>query len=378
MTTTTTTTTTTTDPSSEAGRRDDEQREALAERLFAGLLGFGELLSVHLGLELGLYATLHTGGPADPGELAERAAIHPRYAREWLEQQAAAGFLEVAADDGDADRRRFALAAGHAEALLDPDSPAAVAAIGPAVLGVASAFDSVAEAYRSGGGVSFADYGAGVRHGIGGMNRPMFTNDLASWLAAVPAVDEWLRQAEEPRILDVGCGTGWSTIALARAYPTSEVQGIDLDGASVAEAVRNAEAAGVGPRVSFEVCDATTADRLGPVSVACVFEALHDMGDPVGALGAIRGALAPGGSLVVADERVGPTFVAPADFNDRLMYMFSVLHCLPATMAEDPVVATGTVMREPIVRRYANAAGFTTVEEIDIDNPLWRFYHLVP
>lgn len=371
-------TTTPDQTTADAGLSVESQRDALAERLFATLLSCGELLSVHLGLELGLYAALATVGPTDAGELARRSGIHPRYAREWLEQQAAAGFLDVAADSADADRRRFALPAGHAEALLDPDSPSAVGAIGPTVLGIASAIDAVADAYRSGGGVSFADYGPGIRHGIGGMNRPMFTNDLASWLAAVPEVDERLRRAEEPRILDIGCGTGWSTIALARAYPNAQVRGIDLDAASIEEAVRNAEAAGIGPGACFEVGDATTVDTLGPVDLACVFEAVHDMGDPVGALAATRRALKPGGSLVMADERVGPTFVAPADFNDRLMYMFSVLHCLPATMAEDPVVATGTVMRGPIVRRYAIEAGFASVEELDVDNPFWRFYHLVP
>lgn len=373
------TTMTTSDPATaEPEPTDDERRDTLAERLFAGLLASSELLSTHIGLELGLYASLHTDGTADPGQLAERAGIHPRYAREWLEQQAAAGFVDVVADAEVADRRRFALPAGHAEAFLDPDSPAAVASIGSAILGLASAIGAVCEAYRGGGGVSFADYGGGIRHGIGGMNRPMFTNDLASWLAAAPEIDAGLRLAETARILDVGSGTGWSTIALARAYPAALVHGIDLDAASVDEAIANAEAAGVGERVTFEVRDAATIADLGPVDVACVFEAVHDMGDPVSALAAIRGTLADGGSLLVADERVNPTFVAPADFNDRLMYAWSVLHCLPATMAEDPVVATGTVMRAPIVGDYATAAGFSTVEELDVDNPFWRFYRLVP
>jgi hypothetical protein len=125
-------------------------------------------------------------------------------------------------------------------------------------------------------------------------------------------------------------------------------------------------AAGVGEQVSFEVRDAGVAGSLGPFDVACIFEAVHDMGDPVGALGAVRQVLAEGASLIVADERVGSTFSAPADFNDRLMYGFSVLHCLPATMAENPVVATGTVMRQPIMHRYATEAGFARVEEFDV------------
>lgn len=372
------TTSTTGSATTQTGPTPNEQRDALAERLFGGLLESFELLSVHLGLELGLYAVLDTDGPADPAQLAERAGIHRRYAREWLEQQAAAGFLAVVADADDGDRRRYSLPAGHAEALLDPDGPASVSAIGPALLGVAGAIDRVVAAYRSGGGVSFADYGPGIRHGIGGMNRPMFINDLASWLAAAPGVDEHLRGRAEPRILDVGCGTGWSSIALARAYPRARVHGIDLDAASIEEAIRNAVAAGVSERVSFEVCDAVAAGSLGPVDAACIFEAVHDMGDPVGALTTIRGVLNDGASLIVADERVGHSFGAPADFNDRFMYCWSILHCLPATMAAHPVVATGTVLRQPTLYRYASEAGFTSVDELDIDNPFWRFYHLVP
>ncbi len=248
-------------------------RDALAERLFGSLLESMELLSVHLGTELGLYAALDTGGPATPLELAERAGIHPRYAREWLEQQAATGILVVSDDEvDDGDRRRFALPGGHAEALLDPDSPAAVASVAPALLGIARVFERLVTSYRSGGGVAFGDFGPGIRHGIAGMNRPMFIHDVGSWLAAAPGVSGQLRRLAEPRVLDVGCGTGWSTIALARALPAAHLLGIDLDEASVEEAWRHAIAAGVADRVSFEVRDAPTGPGVGAFDLACVFE----------------------------------------------------------------------------------------------------------
>ena len=362
---------------------DTERRDALAERLFNGLLESMEVLSVHLGLELGLYAALWTDGPATPPELAARARIHPRYAREWLEQQAAAGVLDVVAvgvhGDDDPDVRCFELPAGHAETLLDPDSPAAATTVGANIIGIVGVIDTVAAAYRSGGGVSFADFGAGIRHGIGGMNRPMFTNDTASWIAAAPGVDQRLRSLPAPRILDVGCGTGWSSIALARAYPRATVHAVDLDEASVTEAHRNAVAAGVADRVTFAVQDAATLDAGdGTFDLACVFEAIHDMGDPVGALQHIRGVLADGASLVVADERVADHFSAPAEWNDRLMYAFSVVHCLPATMAEHPTVATGTVMRASTMRRYGTEAGYASIDELPVENDFWRLYQLVP
>lgn len=355
--------------------------EDLAERLFGGLLETLELLSVHLGVELGLYASLRTDGAATPAELAARASIHPRYAREWLEQQAAADVLDVIGDATDPEARRFALPPAYAEAILDPDSPASVGAVAPAVIGIVGVIEPLVEAYRSGGGVPFADYGTGIRHGIGGMNRPQFTNELASWLEAATGVGAHLRSLDAPAILDVGCGVGWSSIALARTYPRARVLGIDLDAASIEDARANAVAAGVTERVTFEACDAMAVEGLAGidrVDLVCVFEALHDMAHPIVALECIRSVLAEGAAVVVADERTSEVFTAPADFNDRLMYGWSVVHCLPATMAEDPSVATGTVLRPATMRAYATEAGYGTVEELDVENDFWRLYRLVP
>jgi 2-polyprenyl-3-methyl-5-hydroxy-6-metoxy-1,4-benzoquinol methylase len=237
--------------------------------------------------------------------------------------------------------------------------------------------DQVASSYRSGGGVPYAAFGPDLRHGIAGMNRPMFTNDLAEWLAAAPAVDQHLRSQARPNILDVGCGAGWSTIALARTYPEAHVHGIDLDRASVDDARRNATEAGVGEQVDFEVRDAVTVDQLDErYDLVCIFEALHDMAHPVQTLANIRQALSESGAVLIADERVAETFTAPAEFNDRLMYGWSVLHCLPATMAEHPTIATGTVLRPSIMRRYAADAGLHRIEEVAVDNDFWRLYLL--
>jgi SAM-dependent methyltransferase len=134
--------------------------------------------------------------------------------------------------------------------------------------------------------------------------------------------------------------------------------------------------AGVADRVSFVVGDAARLAPEAPFDLVTIFEALHDMGDPVRALRAARERLADGGSVLVADERVADTFTAPGDATERLMYGWSILHCLPATLAEDPVEATGTVLRAPTLARWAAAAGFTDFEVLAIDNPFWRFYRL--
>jgi SAM-dependent methyltransferase len=134
--------------------------------------------------------------------------------------------------------------------------------------------------------------------------------------------------------------------------------------------------AGVADRVSFEVGDAARLAQEASFDLVTVFEALHDMGDPVGALRAARDRLAGDGSILVADERVADAFTAPGDAIERLVYGWSILHCLPATLAEDPVEATGTVLRAPTLARWAAAAGFTGFEVLTIDNPFWRFYRL--
>jgi SAM-dependent methyltransferase len=154
------------------------------------------------------------------------------------------------------------------------------------------------------------------------------------------------------------------------------VRRVDLDEASVAGARAAAAEAGVADRVSFVVGDAAQLSPEAPFDLVTVFEALHDMGDPVGALRAARELLADGGSVLVADERVADAFTAPGDVTERLMYGWSILHCLPATLAEAPVEANGTVLRAPTLAGWAAAAGFSGFQVLAIDNPFWRFYRL--
>lgn len=353
------------------------QRDALGERLFAGLLGGMELLAVQLGVQLGLYTALRQAGATTAGTLAARAGIDERYAREWLEQQAVSGILHVAVESDDPAGRAYTLPTGHAEALLDPESPGYAAAMAPGLLGLAKTLGEVADAYRTGEGVAYERYGAEIRDCIAGFNRPMFANDLATeWLAWLPDVQARLASGTPTRVLDVACGTGWSTISLAHAYPQVTVTGIDLDTASIETARRNAAESGVAQRVRFEVADATTAVITGSYHLAMLFEALHDMGDPVGVLRQVRSALAVGAPLLLADERVAEVFTTPGDEVERLNYGWSVLHCLPATRDTAPVIANGTVLRSPTVRQWAGEAGFSRVEELPIAHDFWRFYRL--
>ncbi|HLU55110.1 MAG TPA: methyltransferase domain-containing protein [Pseudonocardia sp.] len=345
----------------------------LDERLLEAATGTLELFGVYLGTRLGLYRSLAERGRLTAPELAEAAGIHPRYAQEWLEQQAVAGFVAVDDPSRPADARRYRLPADHVGVFVDPEHPAHLAPFADAVVGVGKVLDEVVEAYRTGGGVPYSHYGPEFRRGQGGMNRPAFASDLTgSWLPAAGVTERLSRPGA--RIADVGCGHGWSTIAMARAYPQAEVIGYDLDEASVAEARAHAEAAGVGVR--FVQADAQAVAADGPFDLVVVLEALHDMARPVEGLAAWRKALADGGSVIVVDEKVAATFTAPGDAIERLMYGWSIAHCLPASLAEQPSAGLGTVLREDDVRRLAAQAGFASTRVAEVDAGFFRVYRL--
>ena len=348
-----------------------DRTDSLAERLFDATLGALELYSIFLGAELGLYRTLEAHGPATPEELAERAGIAPRYAVEWLEQQAVAGLLEALPGA----ERRYALAPHHARVLAHPDDPAHVAPFAHMVAGIGGVLPRVADAYRTGGGVPYRAYGPAFRHGQGHINRPAFTHELASdWLPAMPDVLTRLESAQHARIADVGCGQGFSTLALAAAFLDAHIDGIDADEASIADARARAAEAGVNGRVRFVHADA--AELEGPYELITMFEALHDMADPVAALRAARASLAPGGTVLVVDEKVADTFTAPGDPIERMMYGWSVTHCLPSQLAEHDSAALGTVMRAGTLQQLAAAAGYSGVDVLPVDNDFFRLYRL--
>jgi SAM-dependent methyltransferase len=350
-----------------------DRADALVERLFGATLGALELFSVYLGVELGLYRTLERDGALTPDELAERAGIDPRYAREWLEQQAVAGLLEVV----DAPSRRCALTADHARVLCHEDDPAHIAPFAHMLAGIGGVLPRVAQAYRTGGGVPYEAYGVEFRHGQGHINRPAFTNELpGDWLEAMPDVAARLREPGA-RVADVGCGQGWASVAVARAYPAVRVDGVDADPASIADARRHAGDADVDDRVRFAEGDAAALTG-GPYDLVLILETLHDLPQPVEALRAARAATAPGGTVLVVDERVADTFTAPGDEVERTMYGWSVTHCLPTQMVDRPSAALGTVLRADTVRECAFEAGYAGVEVLDVENDFFRLYRLNP
>lgn len=348
-------------------------REAFVRRMNDSTLGAFDIASTYLGVKLGFYGSLHQHGPATAAELARRTGTNERLVREWLEQQGATELLAVTNDGGE---WRFALPPEHAGPLLDPDALDGVASTMLSLVADLAQVPRLVESFRTGEGIPYADYGPDVADGQAMGTRPVYRSEIESWFAAIPDVAPRLADGTA-RLLDIGCGVGWSSVSIAQAFPGVIVDGVDLDPASIEAARRVAAAENVTDRVTFEVRDAATLAG-GGYDVATMFEMLHDLARPVEALRAAREALGPGGVVLVADEPAGDAYAGPADEDERRHYGWSLLHCLPATMAEPGSAATGTVIRPDTVRRYAREAGFAEVEVLPVDSVAFRLYLLRP
>jgi len=352
--------------------------EAFAERLFEQAVGALDVFSVYLGDELGYYQAL-ADGPLTVRALAERTGTDERYAREWCEQQVTSGILRVADSAASPGEREYDLPTAHAEALTDDESSAFVAPFGQLVVGSVGPREALLDAYRTGGGVPYEAYGAVFREGQSRINKPAFLSSLGEeWLPALPDVDDRLRSTDPTpaRVADVGCGGAWSCIGIARSYPGVRVDGYDLDAASVAMARENVREAGLADRITIHQDDASEA-LDGDYDLVVAFECVHDMADPVGAIATMADLAGEDGTVLVVDERVGDRFGDPTDV-EPMMYGWSVLHCLPVGLAEEPSAATGTVMRAGTLREYAGAAGVESVEVLPIESDFFRFYRLTP
>ena len=354
----------------------DDSAEALADRLFRDTRGALELFTVYLGDQLGYYRALAEDGPATSTELAAQTGTTERYVREWLEHHAASGLLEV--DDPTAGplERRFSLPAEHVPVLADRDDERFSGHRAVDIARAARTLPDLVEAFRTGTAPPSQPW---EPEGRAAENRTSYLTRLGQdWLPAIPDIDQRLRAEPAARVADVACGMGWSSIAIARAYPRVSVAGFDLDVDAIADATRNAEAAGLADRVSFAVGDALSPPLSGTFDLVTILEGFHDLARPVEALRAVRDLLATDGAVVLIDERVGDEFTAPAPELEAYHYGWSLLSCLPGAMGDPGTAATGAVMRLPTLRRYAEEAGFSDVEVLPIETETWRFYRLHP
>lgn len=358
----------------ELGPGDEVAVEEFAGKLFTSCLATMELANVELGVRLGLYEAMAGAGPSTAGDLASLANIAERYAREWLEQQAVAGVVEVDDANCPADERRFSLSNAHAHVLIDDDSEACMKPCAAVVPWVAKAIDIMVEEFRSGTGAAFGLFDL---HDVqAAFTRPVFVNHLTqNWLPALPNVQARLAAGDRVRIAEIGCGEGLASITIARAYPNAEVDGYDLDDASISAARQSAADADVADRARFEVRDAADPDIHGDYDLVMAVEMLHDVPDPVGILRTMRRLAGEQGAVLVVDERTEDAFTVTTTEMERFFYAFSTLHCLAVSL-QDGGAGTGTVMRADTMRRYATEAGFSRVEVLDVEHPQFVLYRL--
>ncbi|HWP93175.1 MAG TPA: class I SAM-dependent methyltransferase [Thermodesulfobacteriota bacterium] len=356
----------------------NQVRDAFVERLLKSASGVFDIFTIYIGDMLGFYKALAKHGPLTSSELASKTDTHERYVREWLEQQTVAGILQVQNPEADAEHRKFKIHPGHAEVLVERDSLNYLAPLAQITIGAVKPLESLLNAYRTGGGVPYNEYGANLYEGQAGMNRAMFLQQLGTeWLPAIPGLKTRLESDPPARIADIGCGAGWSSIGIAKTYPKVLVDGFDLDEPSVLLARKNAEEAGVSDRVKFQIRDAGDPTVAGNYDLVTAFECVHDMSNPVTALRGMRNLTNEKGVVLVMDERVEERFTPEGNDVEWFFYGFSVLHCLPVGMAEQPSAGTGAVMRPGILKRYAEEAGFKGVEILPIENFFFRFYRLI-
>lgn len=355
---------------------DTTATEALVGRLFTAALGTAELFTVHLGQMHGLYRAVDLAGSTTAVELSQATGVELRYLLEWLQSQAISGLLSV--DGPDIGTARFSLAPGVRETLLEETNPFYAGGMPAIAVAVGRAFPQLEAAFKSGAGVAYAEYGPEAVTAQAALNRPAYVNSLVTeWLPALPDVQA--RLAEGAWVADVGTGAGWSAIEIAKACPAVRVDGYDNDEESISRARRNAAEHGVSDRVDFEVRDIDEVGAHGArYDLITFFECLHDLAHPVEALVAARQALAPGGTVLVMDENIDETLVAPGDEVQRFFAAASVIWCTPQGRVEADSEVIGAVMRPARLRELAEAAGFETVDILPIEHPFWKFYRLNP
>lgn len=353
---------------------DELKVEEFAGKLFAACLATMELANVELGVRLGLYGALTTGGPMTAGDLAKAAGIVDRYAQEWLEQQAVAGIVSVDDVAKPSVERRFSLPKAHAHVLTEDDSEACMKPCAAVVPWAGKALDIMTNEFRNGTGAAFGLFDL---HDVqAAFTRPVFVNHLIqTWLPALPDVQARLAGGQLVRIAEMGCGEGLAAITIAKAYANVKIDGYDLDDASIARARAEAIEAGVADRVQFELRDASDPSVSGKYDLVMAIEMVHDVPDPVGILRTMKKLAAETGTVLVVDERTEDSFTVPANEMERLFYAFSTLHCLAVSMQQGGA-GTGTVMRTDTLRAYATQAGFSKVDVLDVDHPQFRLYQL--
>ncbi len=307
---------------------------------------------VYLGDRLGIWRSLARFGTASVAELAEHAGVAPRYLQEWLAAQTANGYVTYDPAGG-----TFTLSSEAAACLAEEESPTAMMSGFELIAAVWAASDKLANVYTSGDGLGWHEHDPRLFTAVARFYGTMYRNSLLSeWFSAVEGLVEQLESGI--RVLDVGCGLGVPTIMLAEAFPRSTFVGVDYHEASIRQAASAAAEAGVSDRVEFRAGDAVSYE--GTYDLVLFFDAVHDFGDPVGALAHARSVLAPGGRVVAIEPYAEDTLEANlANPIAAVFYVGSSALCVPHSISEGGA-ALGAQAGPARLTRAFRDAGFTS------------------
>lgn len=336
------------------GAIDEAKVEAIVGQIVSEVGATVNAALVVIGDRLGLWRAMADGRPVTAAALAARTATNERYVQEWLSAQAASGYVTY-----DPDGERFTLPAEHALALADETSPVFLAGAFQSATAVLKAQDALTDRFRTGAGFAWHQHDDGLFDGcerhFGTLYRSQLVQD---WLPALDGVVD--RLTAGARVADVGCGHGASTVLMAKAFPAATFVGYDVHEASVATARTRAQSAGVDDRVSFEVASAARIPGSG-FDLVTVFDALHDMGDPVAATTRLRESLAPDGVCMVVEPAAADDLAGNLHPVGRFAYAMSTMVCTPASLAQEGRRALGTQAGPARITQVLHRAGFSRV-----------------
>jgi SAM-dependent methyltransferase len=324
----------------------------------------------YIGDRLGLFKAMAGAGPMTVAQLATKTSLSERYLREWLGAMAAARYVEY-----DAMLDTYLFTDEYAAALADEDSPFFIGSYFQMAQAAVSVAPKVAEAFRTGKGVTQAEYPVGFFEAAERNSRTRYLHKLLrKWIPSMPQVVEALKQGG--MAADVGCGGGRAAIMIAQAFPKARLIGFDIHAESIDRARRNAHAAGVDDRVSFEVSDGAHLPE-GKFDFVSVFDVVHDSVDPVGLLTAIRKALKPNGACMVQEVNVSEKVEDNIRSMGKMVYSVSTLYCMTTSLAHGGA-GIGTVMGEPKARELAKDAGFKHFTRLPVKDDFAVLYELRP
>jgi ubiquinone/menaquinone biosynthesis C-methylase UbiE len=333
---------------------DEGKLNVFIGQMLGDLGGAASVAMVRLGGSLGLYEKLHTGGPMTSAELAKAAKVHERYVREWLSHQAASNYLAY-----DPTTEKFSLPPEQAMVFFHEDSPVYMMGGFDLMTALLDNQPKVEAAFKSGAGVAWGDQASCMFCAVARFFRPGYHNYLVQqWLPALNGVVAKLEKGA--KVADIGCGHGWSTVLMAKAFPKSMFIGYDFHPGSIEEARSHAEKHGVSSNTRFEVGLAKDYPGKDFDLVTC-FDCLHDMGDPVGASAHIKQSLKPDGTWMIVEPMAGDSLQQNLNPVGRLYYAGSTMICLPTSLSQEVGAGLGAQAGEKKLRETITAGGFKSV-----------------